>query len=159
MAEIPLTQGQVAIVDDGDANWLGQWKWTACRRRNGKWHAYRQHEVAPGVMRPITLARQVLGLAYGDPGWADHKNHDTLDDRRANLRVVTPKQNRENQPSRGGSSQFVGVTWDPQRQRWRAQIQIDGRVLNLGRYATEREAAEARDNYVIEHGSHHALNL
>lgn len=158
MATIPLTQGKVAIVDDGDFEWLSQWKWTAARRQNGKWHAYRQHRISPGVWRPLTLARQILGLAYGDPRWADHKNHDTLDDRRENLRIVTPKQNRENQPSRGGSSAFVGVTWDRDRGRWRAQIQIDGRVVNLGRYLTEREAADARDRYVIDHGSGHMLN-
>ena len=29
MKEIQLTQGQVAIVDDADFEWLRQWKWHA----------------------------------------------------------------------------------------------------------------------------------
>ena len=29
MRRIPLTRGQVAIVDDADYAWLSQWKWCA----------------------------------------------------------------------------------------------------------------------------------
>lgn len=158
MAEIILTRGKVSVVDDADFGWLSQWKWTASRRSNGKSFAFHQ-TLRQGRWVSETMARKILGLEYGDPRWADHINHDTLDDRRENLRIVTPKQNRENQPSRGGSSRFVGVTWSEKRQRWCAQIQHNGRMINLGRYATEREAAEARDQYVVENATHHALNL
>lgn len=29
MAEVPLTQGKVAIVDDAVLEWLSQWRWHA----------------------------------------------------------------------------------------------------------------------------------
>lgn len=152
--EIPLTQGLVAVVDDGDAGWLRQWLWSASRCHGRKFVAVRNENG-----RPIYMHRELAGLGPGDGLEVDHVNHDTLDNRRSNLRVVTPTANKQYQPARGGSSSYVGVTWDAPRRRWRAQIQIAGRVINLGRFATEREAAAARDAWVVANGTAHKLNL
>ncbi len=43
------------------------------------------------------------------------------------------------------SSKYVGVVWDSRRQLWRAQIKRSGRVLQLGEYQREEEAAAAYD--------------
>ncbi len=44
-------------------------------------------------------------------------------------------------------SRFTGVSYAPKnaqsRKIWRARIQIDGKLISLGRYETEREAAQA----------------
>lgn len=104
------------------------------------------------------MHRAILGLAHGDGLEADHRNHEPLDNRRANLRILTPQANKRWVPSRGGSSHFVGVTWDRRRKRWRAQIQVDGTVINLGRFETELEAAAARDTYVVQNATGHELN-
>lgn len=157
--EIPLTQGQIAIVDDVDAVALSAWKWCACRQSRGRKFVAVRGDRSTGRKRLIYMHRQIMGLTAGDGMEADHLNHDTLDNRRENLRVVTPKQNKRYQPSRGGSSRFVGVTWDSTRRLWRAQISIDGKVTNLGRYPTEIEAAEARDAHVRGLGIEHKLNL
>lgn len=82
----------------------------------------------------------------------------TYKDRKRRL-VFMQAANKRYQPSRGGSSRFVGVTWDSNRCRWRAQIQVEGVVRNLGRFATEVDAARARDAYVITHQTGHELNL
>lgn len=36
-----------------------------------------------------------------------------------------------------------GVTWDKERQSWRAQIRVNKQTVQLGRFATEKEALEA----------------
>ena len=152
---LPLSQGQYAVIDDADAEWLGQWKWSASRCHRSKFCAVR---TTRGEC--IYMHRLILGLDKGDPMEADHINHDTLDNRRANLRTVTSRQNKQYQPSReGSSSRHVGVTWDVQRKLWRAQIQVDGVVTNLGRYQTEAEAALARDEGVRDRGLAHKLNM
>lgn len=157
--KIELTQGKIAIVDSEDYGWLNQWNWTAAKKKTGLgWYVYRQNLVTGDIFRPLTMARQILGLEYRDSRQADHINHDNLDNRRENIRILTAAANKQNQPSRGGSSRFVGVTWD-RRGYWRAQIQVDGKMFNLGGYDSEEEAALARDAYVLAKGTHHALNL
>jgi len=58
MKKIPLTQGQFALVDDADFDWLNQWKWTAQKRPTGLWHAARRE----GRKRYVYMHRQILGL-------------------------------------------------------------------------------------------------
>ena len=75
----------------------------------------------------------------------DHVNRKRDDNSWANLRFVTPKQNRENQSdSRRNTSGNRGVRFDTQRGLWHAQIGHFGKVYNLGRYKTISEALDAR---------------
>lgn len=61
----------------------------------------------------------------------DHKNHDKLDNRRPNLRVVTRAENLQNLSCGNGSSKFRGVCWDAMKGRWRATVTNGGqRVLD-----------------------------
>jgi hypothetical protein len=53
-----------------------------------------------------------------------------------NLHVVTHQQNHFNRDCKG-------YTWDKSRQKWRAQINVNGKVKNLGRFNTEDEARQA----------------
>lgn len=52
-----------------------------------------------GRTRAISIHREVLGLSPDDPRWGDHKEGDKLDNRRSELRAVTPRQNRRNSRS------------------------------------------------------------
>jgi hypothetical protein len=107
-------------------------------------------------------SRVIWALVYGEwPIEVDHKNHDPADNRLGNLRACTHKQNLSNQSStRGSSSRFVGVSWSRDRQKWQAQITVDGRRIQLGRHATEEAAAAAYDAAAREHfGEYANLNL
>lgn len=44
------------------------------------------------------------------------------------------------------TSRFAGVSWDKERQKWLATAKIGGKLKNLGRYSTEIEAAQARQD-------------
>jgi hypothetical protein len=158
--EIPLTQGHVALVDDEDYVWLSQWNWCAAKRREGtvRFVPQRHASVAedPG-RRTIYMARAIMGLAHADPRQVDHVNFDRLDNRRSNLRIVSRRSNKQHQPSRGGTSRFVGIS--ACSSKWRAVVGIDGRQVYLGDHATELVAAVVRDRYVIEHGTAHHLNV
>lgn len=155
--EIMLTQSQITLVDEEDFEWLLQHSWCASRCHRNKFVAVRG-VVRDGHHKTIYMHREILGLTPGDPRQANHINHDTLDNRRDNLVIITATANKRFQPSRGGSSSFVGVTWDAPRHRWRAQIQIDGKVINLGRFTSESEAARARDEFVLANSTGHELN-
>jgi hypothetical protein len=80
----------------------------------------------------------------------DHINGNPLDNRRANLRVVTAQDNCRNRAKRAGttSSRFKGVSKDGAK--WLAVIYRNYKQVRLGKFLTEREAAEAYDNAARE---------
>lgn len=81
----------------------------------------------------------------------DHINGDGLDNRRSNLRLVTPSQNAQNRPScRGSSSRFRGVHWDSRARRWVAWAKADGVRHRLGSFLIEEEAARVASNWRAE---------
>ena len=136
-----------AIVDDGRDD-LVLLRWYLDRpslTRTGP--AYVRRTVDP--LEP--LQRVVLGLKPGDKRKVDHIDGNTLDNRRANLRIVTDAENAQNQGSRGGSSRYRGVTWDRSRGRWMASHMLNGRRTTIGRYATEDEAGRAAAAWRAEH--------
>lgn len=64
-------------------------------------------------------------------------------------------------------SKYTGVAWDQYRNtngnmrngRWRARIMVDGKLINLGRFEDEIDAAKAYDAAVIENGLEHTQKL
>lgn len=73
----------------------------------------------------------------------DHINGERADNRICNLREANASENSMNmRPHKGSSSDYKGVSWHAQRQKWRAQIRRDGQHFSLGLHATQ-EAAHA----------------
>lgn len=134
-----------AVVDEEDAD-LVELRWSLSRNgyaRHSRW--------VDGRARDYLMHRLVLGLEHGDGTIVDHRNGDRLDNRRANLRIVTAAGNARNRRSRtGSSSRFVGVTWHARAGRWQAQVKRDGRTRYLGLHPTEEDAAQAVAAYLEE---------
>jgi hypothetical protein len=106
-------------------------------------HGYAQMWVG-GPSGVQVLHRWILGLTKGDGCIGDHINRNKLDNRRANLRAVTPSESSQNVSGRG-SSRFRGV--HPERSgRWSARVKFQGRHYLLGTFDTEEEAAAAADS-------------
>jgi hypothetical protein len=145
-AVLPLSHSLITLVDAADAPVLRQWTWHALPRRHGRgWYAVRW-EHAAGRQRTIYLHRQILDAPPGRD--VDHINGDTLDNRRANLRLCTASQNAVNKSTRSPRTGFRGVYRE--RRRYFAQITIAGRGRSLGRFATPEEAARAYDRAALE---------
>jgi hypothetical protein len=90
--------------------------------------------------------------------YVDHINGDGLDNRRANLRIVTAQQNNWNRRfRRTGRSKYTGVTWDGRRDKWRADIYENRRKIFLGHFAEEEEAARAYDSAAKENRGEYAV--
>ena len=90
----------------------------------------------------------------------DHINRDPLDNRRANLRSATSSQNQWNKSmSRNNASGYRGVSWDKRKQKWVAQIAVNGHRRFLGYFADAIDAAKAYDKAASARGEHAVLNL
>lgn len=127
-----------------------RWRVSRCKARAG---AVAGTLTSSGY-RTICLDGQTLKahrlawlLAHGeDPGSLeiDHKNGDKSDNRLANLRLATRKQNGGNVGTIAtNTSGFGGVYWHKQRSKWRSQIRHNGRRISLGLFVTPEEAHAA----------------
>jgi hypothetical protein len=148
MKEITLTQGKVALVSDKDYRRLSQWKWYAYRTTGGLWYARR------GKRPQVHMHTEILG------GPTDHSNGDGLDNRRSNLRRATKAQNGRNRKLNSNStSGYKGVSWNKGRQRWSAQIRVDGKQIYLGLFTDPAEAASVYDEAAVRyHGEYARTN-
>lgn len=75
----------------------------------------------------------------------DHINRIRTDNRIANLREVSHKQNNQNRskPS-NNTSGHPGVSWHKQRSKWLAHIKHNQKKIHLGCFNTIEEAIAAR---------------
>lgn len=144
---IPLTKGQFAIVDAANYEWLMQYKWCAAwsEGTNG-YYALRNFERVNGHNRPISMHRQILGLSFGDEIEGDHENHNTLDNRRCNLRESNDFEQSYNRRRRSdNTSGFKGVCYRDDIKgpnKWRVRISVDGKRILIGYFLTAEEAGE-----------------
>jgi hypothetical protein len=147
MKEIRLTQNKVAIVDDEDYEYLNKFKWHFSKRKsNGQSFAGRQpSRKLPGPRRTIVMHREIMNAPKGIQ--VDHINHDTLDNRRCNLRLCTCQENLRNKrlnPNKNTSG-FKGVSWHKQNSKWKAEIMVNKNNIYIGYFENPIDAALAYD--------------
>ena len=152
---IPLTRSQYAIVDDEDYGMLSSYRWYAA------WNKYtKSYYAVRGVWNSslgrnhiLGMHRTLLGLGRGSPDVVDHVNHDTLDNRRENLRLVSHSQNIQNTRP---YTTHKGVYFCPKRGRkvWLARLSCNHQIVLDKYFYTKEEAIlarkEAEDSYFGE---------
>ncbi len=164
MKQIQLSQGKFALVDDDMFDYLSQWKWHAQRKISGDYYAVRgvwgKKTNGKSSVSKILMHRVIMNV-YERTQYIDHKNHITLDNRKENLRIVTPSENNKNRRSaKNSTSRFLGVSFRNDKKRWVAQIKIDGKVKYLGYFDTEIQAAlKYNEAAIIHHGQFANLNV
>ncbi len=125
------------LIDAADAEWANQWRWNlianfyAGRCTNSK-----------GVQSTILLHRALMSVSSGDGLSVDHINRVKLDNRRSNLRAIPRWKNPQNVASYGKTSPYRGVCWDKSKRKWTAYVWANGKMVNLGRFSDEQEAAD-----------------
>lgn len=138
---IPLTQGRWALVDEADHLELSRHSWCYIKGRHDKASGYAQTNMHnPDGYRRVTMHKLLTKFQ----GQVDHKNGDGLNNRRANLRLVTDTQNRMNmQRPKDNKSGFKGVSFH--QGRYRATIVVYKKQKYLGHFDSSEEAARAYD--------------
>ena len=91
----------------------------------------------------------------------DHIDGNKYNNTKANLRRSDYKLNAQNKSKIANTtSKYIGVSYITNRKKWAVSIRINGKGKFLGHFATEIEAARARDNYIKTNlpESHYKLN-
>ena len=141
MKKIPLSKGHVAIVDDEDYEAVNRYKWFANVAGGGRVYAARRLYLGGGRKnaKRATLYMHRFLMEPADDMDVDHINGNSLDNRRANMRVCTRSENILNSANARGK----GVWHCQTTGRWAARMSHDGERHFLGRYDTEAEARAA----------------
>jgi hypothetical protein len=142
MKHIPLTKGYVTLVDDDDFDELSKHKWCVCVVKPGRPYAYRR---CPITRKNIAMHRQILKAPDGFD--VDHKNRNTLDNQRSNIRIATRAQNRANTgPNQNSKTGYKGVRYvrAATKRPFIAFIR-NGNYRHIGSFADPAEAARAYD--------------
>jgi len=139
MKTILLTQGKMALVSDQDYKFLSRFKWYANRTPYGSFYA--RARIGSCRVYMHTLVMQRMGRPHFDD--VDHRNGNTLDNCRCNVRPATHQQNMRNMRKKVKSASGVrGVHRN--KCRWIARLTVNGKGLCFGTYDTIIEAAMAR---------------
>lgn len=122
-------------------------------------HGYLQYRIGE---TNYLVHRLIWLMLYGSisPGmFIDHINGDGMDNRLANIRLVSPAENSRNtKRHKHNISGVMGVRWIANRRRWEASLKINGQKTYLRRFLTFdeavacRKAAEAQYGYHPNHG-------
>lgn len=143
---IALGGGYVATVDSDTfvKLRLGRYQWRPqVHKRAGKVYAVTY------LGYDVYLHRLILNAPKGIH--VDHKDGDGLNNRRSNIRLSTPGQNRANcgATRRKMSCAFKGVAWSQTSRKWMATVMKDGIRYYLGVYEHKRRAAVAHDRAAL----------
>lgn len=147
MKEIQLTRGQKAIVDDEDFEIVSKLRWYADWNPNTKSYYAKRKDGSCHYGMP----RFIFGLKKGDKRVVDHINHDTLDNRRCNLRVCSYSENKVNTKIKSNNtSGYVGVGLYKPNGKWVARVSIGNKREHIGYFDTIEQAVSAREKRAEE---------
>lgn len=129
---IPLTKGKFAIVDADDYEYLIKFKWhiNSCDYALGKDKVF-MHRVVNKTPKNLVT---------------DHINHNTLDNRKVNLRSCTNRQNSQNRRKvlvKSSTYKGVNIVFSYDYPSWHAHITVNGEKISLGYFNIEEAAATA----------------
>lgn len=140
-ASVDLGRGFFAIIDADDIDKVSNYRWHV--------HQFSKNGVPLYASTSFKLAKSTMMhhlICPVRPGYeVDHKDRNTLNNRRVNLREASDSNNSSNKVFKPGKSGYVGVRLCKKTQRWEARILFQGERHYLGSFVTAEEAAVARD--------------
>lgn len=149
------------FIDLADLNTIADYSWRVYVDKGN--NSYKRVETSVTRNNKTThlmLARFLMGYPKGK--FTDHKDCDSLNNRRCNIRLATHDENSRNVPKRVRKthSKFKGVSWHKLKNKWVATCAINSKNKFLGYFSNEIDAAKAYDKTAKElHGEFAKTNF
>ena len=157
--KIPLGDSFFSIVSPEDFYWLNKFHWSR-KKSQSNFYAVRILNDGCKESKLFSMHREIMNPPKGF--LVDHKNLNSLDNTRTNLRLATRSQNMFNRKKikTATSSRFIGVCFYKRTKKWCAYIRIGGKLIWLGSFDNEIDAAKAYDAAAKKyHGEFARLNF
>jgi len=142
---VHLKNGEVALIDTADLPILEAHKgWWGTSSNGDQAHIYSVTGTkVDGKWTSVRMHREIMQPPPG--ALVDHINHNTLDNRRSNLRIATHSENLQNQGvlRKDNSTGYRGVYFVKLVQKWQAYCRVDGKRYTFGNHSTPEAANEA----------------
>lgn len=134
---IVCSSGDIILVDLDDLHKFEQYYWS--KNKIGYAQA-RDCDTGKGI-----LMHRLIMNTKDRSEIVDHINHNTLDNRKVNLRVCSQSKNMANQLlSKRNTSGHKGVSWNKEKNKWEARITFKRNKMFIGYFDNLDEAVEAR---------------
>lgn len=144
-------KGYDVQIDDEDWDRVSQYRWRTSKKKNTDTVYIRAHQYINDKRVDITLHRFIMGCRYGDGTMVDHINHDTLDNRKNNLRFCTGQENNQNRRKPVvNTTGYKGIRVSTGNNRWGAVVSLNRKNTRVGTYSTPEEAARMYDMLAIK---------
>lgn len=122
------------------------WYWRAiwCHKNNTYYAAHTENHDFEGSIW-IFLHNIITNHISNKSTEVDHKDIDSLNNKRINLRIVTRQINSFNKNiNKNNVSGVTGVCWHKSTKSWRAYIMLNRVHIHLGLFKDKQKAIEAR---------------
>lgn len=129
----------MAVVDASDFVLINKFKWHVSLSNKGVPYAsgwIKQN----GKRVQMRMHKYLMAPKKGQE--IDHINHNTLDNRRSNLRICTRSENLKNR-KQIRKDILTGAHWNKLNMNWNSSIAINGKKKHLGCFSTMEAAHKA----------------
>lgn len=155
---IELNNGYLCIIDSADIHKISEHKWSIFINKAG--NVYVMTHIYFGNKRKTIFMHRFLMNVFDRKIQIDHMNHNTLDNRKCNLRTCTNTENSRNKSkSKNNKTGYKGVHLFKENGRYMASIGFNKKQIYLGMYDNPVDAAIAYNNAALKyHGEFALLN-
>jgi hypothetical protein len=151
MVKMTTVNGVEFEIDEEDVERVSTYRWYESKSDRKKAYIFTAISTRLSVgrwkNRTVYLHRFLIDAPRGLS--VDHKDNDTMNNQKSNLRLATQSQQNQNtkklNPSTA-SSRFKGVSFNKKRNVWEVYVHDKRKKIVIGYFQNEEEAARAYDN-------------
>lgn len=132
-----------SLVDDDVYKWAKNYNWHGKEyKTNYRTIIYVGRYIQKNYRRKfVKLHQLVIGMSI-DGKLTDHKNRNSLDNQRHNLRFATSQENSMN-ASPYKNKKHKGIIFRKDMNKWRSRIRYNNKLINIGHFVNKNDALNA----------------